>query len=282
MITRKDVAETLRKLGVKNGDILLFHSSLKSFGQTENGADTVIDGALDAVGEDGTLVAPTLLSKSFYVAYDIWDKNTTPCEIGLIPETFRKRPAALRSDQATHSVAAIGKMAEFLTNSHSTSKPRIFPYGDYAFSHGSPWQKMYDLGAKVVMMGAPDNTITFRHFVEAIYCEKVIDAVKDPTIKEELKAKLVTYSNINEYKGIIRETGSPYSTDLIRFQFGTKESQGLDEKITATAYCGKSLFKLFNAKDYVDGMLLDIENNVEKYFSPRLVEFIDNVKKLSI
>ena len=96
MVTRKDVAETLQKLGVKNGDILLFHSSLKSFGQTENGADTVIDGALDAVGEDGTLVAPTLLSKSFYVAYDIWDKNTTPCEIGLIPETFRKRKNAGR------------------------------------------------------------------------------------------------------------------------------------------------------------------------------------------
>ena len=91
MVTRKDVAETLRKLGVKNGDVLLFHSSLKSFGQVENGADTIIDGALDAVGEDGTLVAPTLLTKSFYVAYEIWNKDTSPCEVGLIPETMRKR-----------------------------------------------------------------------------------------------------------------------------------------------------------------------------------------------
>ena len=50
MVTRKDVFNTLRELGVKDGDILLFHSSLKSFGQVENGADTVIDGALDAAG----------------------------------------------------------------------------------------------------------------------------------------------------------------------------------------------------------------------------------------
>ena len=151
MVTKKDVCETLKSLGVKNGDILLFHSSLKSFGEIENGADTVIDGALEAVGEDGTLVAPALLTKSFYVAYEIFDKNTSPCEVGLIPETMRKRPNALRSDQATHSVSAIGKMAEFLTNSHSTSKPRKFPYGDYAFSHGSPWQKMYDLPPMIVV-----------------------------------------------------------------------------------------------------------------------------------
>lgn len=69
MVTKKDVRETLEKLGVKKGDILLFHSSLKSFGITENGADTVIDGALDAVGTSGTLVAPTLVQKDFSKAY---------------------------------------------------------------------------------------------------------------------------------------------------------------------------------------------------------------------
>ena len=282
MVTRKDVANTLRELGVKDGDILLFHSSLKSFGQVENGPDTVIDGALDAVGQTGTLVAPTLLSKSFYVAYEIWDKNTTPCEIGLIPETFRKRKDALRSDQATHSVAAIGKLADYLTNSHSTSKPRKFPYGDYAFSHGSPWQKMYDLNAKVVMMGAPYSTITFRHFVEAIYAENLIEKVKDPIKKQEIYDNLVTYDNITEYKDIVRQSGTPYSTDLIRFQFGTKESQELDPSISKSAYCGQSLFTVFNAKDYVDGMLKDIDLHLEKYFSERLIEFIKQLKILAI
>ncbi len=281
MVTRKDVFNTLRNLGVEDGDVLLFHSSLKSFGQVENGADTIIDGALDAVGKDGTLVAPTLLTKSFYVAYDIWNKDTSPCEVGLIPETLRKRPNALRSDQATHSVSAIGKMAEFLTNSHSNSKPRIFPYGDYAFSHGSPWQKMYDLNAKVVMMGAPDDTITFRHFVEAVYAENLIEAVKDEEYKKNLYSRLVTYSNITEYKGIMRDTGDPYSTDLIRFQFGNKESQTLDDDIVRSSYCGQSLFKLFNAKDYVDGMIKKIDSDVEKYFTKRVAELIFELKSLA-
>ena len=127
MVTRKDVFNTLKELGVDNGDVLLFHSSLKSLGQVENGADDVIDGALDAVGKDGTLVAPTLVQKDFANAYKNWNKLTSPSDVGLITETFRKRQNALRSDQATHSVSAIGKMAEFLTNSHSTSKPRLHP-----------------------------------------------------------------------------------------------------------------------------------------------------------
>lgn len=280
MVTKKDVCETLKSLGIENGDILLFHSSLKSFGEIENGADTVIDGALEAVGPDGTLVAPALLTKSFYVAYEIFDKNTSPCEVGFIPETMRKRPNALRSDQATHSVSAIGKMAEFLTNSHSTSKPRKFPYGDYAFSHGSPWQKMYDLNAKVVMMGAPYNTITFRHFVEAIYAEKVIEGVKDEAMKDKLYSRLVTYDTITEYKDIVKRTGSTQATDLVRFQFGTKESQELDSNIAKTAYCGQSLFTVFNCKDYVDGMLEDIEKNPAKYFNESVRNFIEYVKSL--
>ena len=113
MVTKKDVAETLKNLGIKNGDILLFHSSLKSFGQTENGADTIIDGILEAVGKNGTAVAPTLVQKDFSNAYKNWDINTSPSDVGFITETFRKRPNAIRSNQATHSVSAIGKWRSF-------------------------------------------------------------------------------------------------------------------------------------------------------------------------
>ena len=166
MVTINDVFETLKKLGITDGDIILIHSSLKSFGRVDGGADAVIDGAIRAVGKGGTVVVPTLLTRSFKVAYEIWDKDVCPSEVGLISETLRLRKGAFRSDQASHSVAAVGDKAEYLTSTHSTSKARIFPYGDYAFSHGSPWQKMYDLNAKIVMMGAPYNTITFRHFVK--------------------------------------------------------------------------------------------------------------------
>lgn len=281
MVTEQDVYKTLLHLGVKNGDILLIHSSLKSFGEVENGADTVIDGALDAVGKDGTVVVPTLLTKSFKVAYEIFDKDTTPSEVGIITETLRCRKEALRSNQETHSVAAIGKHAEFLTCSHKESKPRIFPYGDYAFSHGSPWQKMYDLNAKVVMMGAPQSTVTFRHFVEAVYCENMIEKIKNQAIKAKIISRLVSYDRIFKYDEIMKKANYAVdATEMIRFQFGTRESQTIDPKIAKTAHCGNSLFTLFNAKDYVDGMLKDIENNQGKYFNQKVLDFINEIKSL--
>lgn len=281
MVTEKDVYNSLLALGVKNGDILLIHSSLKSFGEVENGADTVIDGAIRAVGNGGTVVVPTLLTKSFKVAYEIFDKDVTPSEVGVIPETFRRRKVALRSNQETHSVAAIGKKAEYLTNSHKESKPRIFPYGNYAFSHGSPWQKMYDLNAKVVMMGAPQNTVTFRHFVEAVYCENLIENVKDEKAKAKILSRLVSYDRIFEYEEIMKKANYAIdATKMVRFQFGTKESQAIDHKISKTAYCGNSLFTLFSVKDYVDGMLEDIEKAPEKYYSQKVLNFIKEIKTL--
>ena len=69
MVTKTNITESLKELGVKNGDVLLFHSSLKSFGFVEGGADAVIDGVLDAVLPNGTAVVPTLVQKNFYDAY---------------------------------------------------------------------------------------------------------------------------------------------------------------------------------------------------------------------
>jgi aminoglycoside 3-N-acetyltransferase len=194
MVTRKDVENAVRALGVTNEDILLVHSSLKSFGTVDGGADAVIDGLLDALSPDGTLVFPTLVQKDFSTAYERWDKNVTPSDVGLITEVARKRKNAFRSDQATHSVSAIGKKAEFLTNSHSSFGPRMHPYGDFAFSHGSPWQKMYDLNAKVLFIGVGLESNTFHHFVEAIYSEKIISLLDGKPERQEMISKLVTFT----------------------------------------------------------------------------------------
>ena len=44
MTDKYSVRDALVSLGVTDGDVLLFHSSLKSFGYIEGGADAVIDG----------------------------------------------------------------------------------------------------------------------------------------------------------------------------------------------------------------------------------------------
>jgi aminoglycoside 3-N-acetyltransferase len=119
-VTRMMISDRLRSLGVKNGDILLVHSSLSRFGHVEGGADAVIDGILDAVGTEGTVLVPTLTGSDKLSPANppIFDVLNTPSWTGIIPETFRKRPEAVRSLHPTHSVAAIGKKAREITANH--------------------------------------------------------------------------------------------------------------------------------------------------------------------
>ena len=45
---------------------------------------------------------------------------------------------------------AVGKMAEYITSEHTAYGPRHGVFGEYAFSHSSPWQRMYELNAKMI------------------------------------------------------------------------------------------------------------------------------------
>ena len=65
MVRFEDIKNALIELGIEGGDTLLVHSSLKSFGRVENGADDVIDALLSTVSEEGTVVMPTLAMKNF-------------------------------------------------------------------------------------------------------------------------------------------------------------------------------------------------------------------------
>ena len=68
MVTRKDVEKAVRDLGIKEGDVVLVHSSFKSMGHVVGGAEDVIGGFLDAIGEEGTLVFPCFTQKNFATA----------------------------------------------------------------------------------------------------------------------------------------------------------------------------------------------------------------------
>lgn len=101
-ITKEDIKKGLRALGLKRGDIVGVHSSLRSFGYVEGGADAVIDALLEVVGKEGTIAMPTHssnlekieLSPEEKTAGISWlykilpyDPEETPCTTGIIPET---------------------------------------------------------------------------------------------------------------------------------------------------------------------------------------------------
>ena len=82
-ITKKDIVDKLRKIGLKQADHIIIHSSLSSFGKVAGGADSVIDALIEVVGKEGTVIVPT-----FGDNQEAYDPNKSETDIGLIPKIF--------------------------------------------------------------------------------------------------------------------------------------------------------------------------------------------------
>ena len=56
LITKKEIVDQLRELGVNPGMILEVHAALSSFGYVCGGAQAVVDALIEAVGYSGTIL----------------------------------------------------------------------------------------------------------------------------------------------------------------------------------------------------------------------------------
>ena len=170
LVTFEDIVGALRQVGVAGGAVVYVHSSLSSMGYVQGGADTVIDAFLNVVGPEGTLCVPTIVyaGKGPRPPFDV---ARTPSEVGRITETLRLHPDARRSDNPTHSVAAIGRQGEEITAGHGGGAGRPAPWGELAFGHESPWQRFYDLDAICVLLGVDWEVNTMFHYIQSRFIE---------------------------------------------------------------------------------------------------------------
>lgn len=157
MHTKNSLLHELAHLGIDPKGTLLVHSSMKSIGGVEGGADTVLD-ALSEYMKDGLLVFPTHTWS--YINADnprYFVKDSISC-VGLLPELFRKRPGVFRSLHPTHSVAALGREAqEFVSGDERCDTP---------CARNSTWGKLLDRKASIMLIGVDLCRNTFMHGVE--------------------------------------------------------------------------------------------------------------------
>ena len=239
MVTAQSMLSVLRELGIKEGDSVLVHSSFKSLGEVEEGAKTVIDAFEAAVGKEGTLVFPTLCMTEFDKVYETWHIDK-PSDAGYLTNYFRLLDGAVRSNQATHSVAARGKHAKYLTETHGETGKRYGIYGDTPFSADSPWEKMYHMNTKVVMIGVDLRKCTFRHYVEYCYMEKALDSIRDRADYEEMRARVWHYDEFDK-KGAWPHIDNLYVADVM-------EREGKLHRIM----CGEAELTMVESADFVE------------------------------
>ncbi len=150
--TQQQIADTLCALGVRPGDLLIAHSSLKSFGHVIGGATPVAQALVDAVSPGGTAFLPT-----FNYGRDPYDPATAPSYDGAITEAFRKLPGAIRSLHPTHPLAGIGPSAAEILEGHDNMHP---------FGKNSPLWKLWELDAWVALLGVDHRASSMVHVAE--------------------------------------------------------------------------------------------------------------------
>ncbi|KAK5996182.1 SPbeta prophage-derived aminoglycoside N(3')-acetyltransferase-like protein YokD [Cladobotryum mycophilum] len=155
---------------------LLLHSSLRSIGFIPGSAPALISALLSALGPSGTLVAPTHTGdnsdpsewssppvppswwQSIRDSTPAYDPQTTISRaMGIIPETLRTWPGALRSAHPQTSFAALGPNAELVTEEHDLN---------CRLGEASPLAKLESLNAWILLLGVGYDKCTAFHLAE--------------------------------------------------------------------------------------------------------------------
>ncbi len=150
-LAQNEIVRDLRALGLQPGALVMTHSSLSALGEVEGGAQTVIEALLEVLGPKGTLVMPAMSS-------GVYDHENSPSNVGAITEAFRQWPGVVRSFHPSHSVCALGPLAEWLTADHLASPTALGPE--------TPFGRLVAKQGQVLFLGVDQDRNTLLHAAE--------------------------------------------------------------------------------------------------------------------
>lgn len=156
---KQQLKDQLKSMGLKGDETILIHSSMKSIGEVDGGADTVLDAWMEYF-KDGLLLLPTHTWKTVNADNPVYNPQTTPSCVGLLTNMFMKRDGVIRSLHPTHSMAGYGKnAAEYLAGEEYNNTP---------CTPGGCYDRLKDAGGKVLLVGVGHERNTYIHSVEEV------------------------------------------------------------------------------------------------------------------
>lgn len=172
-VTLGHLVADLSASGLVPGDIVMVHAGLRSIGPMIGGPDALIAALRQVVGDAGTVMAYADWEGAPEWACDEeghilpqWREHVLPFDParsrairdnGAFPEFLRTTPGALRSASPGPSMTALGAKARWLIDPHPI---------DYGYGPGTPLARLVEARGKVMMIGAPWETMTLLHHAE--------------------------------------------------------------------------------------------------------------------
>jgi len=265
-ITKDTMIEDLTNLGLKEGDDVLLHSSLKSIGYVEGGAQTVIGAIIEVISSSGTLIVPTYSMKGTMYetcrARDyLFDPRSTGTGLGKIPATFLKLPNVHRSIHPTHSVSAIGRNARYLTEAHHLARSTFGP--------DSPWDRLLKLDGKILGLGVTVWPVPYNHVLE----DMLLDEFPLP-----VRMKKTYYLKCRDWnENLIEVPVTPHDPQYAKIRIDNKNRQDLRDYfwheynragILKVGKIGMATSWYASAKSYYNHRIALMREGITIYSSP--------------
>jgi aminoglycoside 3-N-acetyltransferase len=176
MHSRQSLADDFRRLGVRPGDTVMLHASVRAVGEIAGGPDQIHLALKDALTDAGTL----MMYASCPAYYDeIGRGHLTPAqerelleklpafdpltaraqrENGALVELLRTYPGSL----VNHHVARF-----VVWGRHADDLIATQPW-DFAFGAGSALERFVQRDGRILLLGCDHDAVTFLHYAEHI------------------------------------------------------------------------------------------------------------------
>jgi aminoglycoside 3-N-acetyltransferase len=177
VVTKKQIVENLKELGLAAGDMVIVHSAMAAMGRVEGGATTVIEALLEVLTPSGTLVMPA------FAGGFPFDFKNSPAGLGIVTETFRNYPGVKRSFHPTHSVCVLGPKADELIRDHLKSPT--------ACGKETPYGRLIDMDGKILLLGVDNDRNTILHTLEEYAEAPYLSDREFPYLDEKGEVKML-------------------------------------------------------------------------------------------
>jgi len=191
--SRSSLAADFRTLGVRPGEVVCLHASIRAVGAIAGGPDQIHLALKDALTRTGTLMMYASCpahadevgrgnltadeEREILDKLPPFDAQTARSqrENGALVELFRTYPDSIVNDHIARFVVW-GRQAGHLISEQ--------PW-DFALGHGSAFERFVALDGKILLLGCDHDNVTFLHYAEHMVDipDKIIARFKVPVLE---------------------------------------------------------------------------------------------------